>query len=233
MRAGLPGTLAVGLAAALLATGVAAERLPPPPEGWEPLPFRRIGRQTRYERAPDGDATALRAEARCSASALMHPLAAGQLERTPRLRWRWRVEQGLGDHDETVKTGDDFAARVYVLFRFDPSQASLWERARHRLARALREDAPGRAISYVWSSREPAGRSWESPYAVEARVVSLGRGPLPEWRSEQVDPRSDYRRLFGSEPPDAIAIALMTDSDDTCADAVAWFADFALASPDS
>jgi hypothetical protein len=48
-----------------------------------------------------------------------------------------------------------------------------------------------------------------------------------------VDPRSDYRRLFGSEPPDAIAIALMTDSDDTCADAVAWFADFALASPDS
>ena len=90
--------LAVRLASALLAwvlftSGAVAESLPPPPEGWEPLRFRRIERATRYEPVPDGDATALRAEARVSASALIHPLAAGERERTVEERSNTAVDQ--------------------------------------------------------------------------------------------------------------------------------------------
>ncbi len=217
--------LALGIpAAGSLAAG--AGPLPPPPEGWEPLTFERVEQATRYE-AAEG---ALRAESRCSASALVRSLEDGALARTPLLRWRWRVEQPMPAHDERTKGGDDFAARVYVLFRFDPQQASLWERARHRLGRTLLDrEPPGRAVSYVWSSREPAGTSWASPYTSSARLISMGRGPLTGWRPEQVDPRADYRRLFGSEPTEAVAVALMTDTDDTCSHAVAWFDDFALA----
>lgn len=224
-------TLVVALGLALVAAPAlaGAQALPAPPEGWEPLGFERVEAATRYEALREGERPVLRAESRCSASGLMLRLEPGQLAKAPRLQWRWRIERALPEHDESRREGDDFAARVYVLFRFDPASASLWERTRHRVASALRGDElPGRAVTYVWSSREPAGRRWASPYTTSARLVSRGHGPLPAWRREEVDPRADYRRLFGDEPPEAVAIALMTDTDDTCGHAVAWFADFRL-----
>ncbi len=59
-------------------------------------------------------------------------------------------------------------------------------------------------------------------------MVSRGRGPLSEWRVEEVDLLADYERLVGAETPAPLFLALMTDSDNTCREARAFYADFQL-----
>jgi len=204
---------------------------PPGTEAWRPLSFQNIKRQTKYRPVAMDGRPAIRAEAICSASALYLPVEV-DLSRTPRLRWRWKVERGLVVHDERVKAGDDFAARVYVMFRFDRTHAGVWARFRHDVSqRIYGNEIPGNAINYVWSSREPAGAMWDSPYASASKMISRGAGPLPDWKTEEVDIVADYLAAFGEPPPPVLGLALMSDTDNSCQRTTAYFADFQLARP--
>ena len=167
----------------------------------------------------------------------MLPLEGVDPERWPRLAWRWRILQGLEVPDERVKAGDDFAARVYVLFDFDPARESWLGRAQRRLAEArFGEDLPWETLSYVWASGAERGAEWVSPYTDRAHVVVLQTGSARApaqggWRQQVVDFRADARRLLGEPLPPLRGIALMTDSDQSCAEASAEFADFRLLGP--
>jgi hypothetical protein len=193
------------------------------------LTLPKVRRRTVYAAVDVDGVPAVRADADCSASALALSLESLDARATPRLRWRWMVERPLRPTDERVKAGDDFAARVYVLFQFDPAHASFATRARHRVARLLfGTDVPGKAIDYVRTSREPRGATWESPFTADARMVSLGQARPGVWTTEEVDVVADYRRLVGEEPPPLVAIAVMSDADNSCQHAIAYFADFAF-----
>jgi len=241
----LPPRLAAALAAgaALLAPGLAADAadpdarpaatpiaLPPPGgEAWQPLTFRGVKRPTLYTPLSGKDAGA-RAEARCGASALVLPLEAVDLARTPILHWRWRIVVPLDVSDERVREGDDFAARVTVMFEFEPGEASLYDRMRRALAaRLFGAQIPGTALTFVWTSRIPPGSLWPNPYAQESRMISLAQGPGDGWQSESVDLHAFYLRAFDRVPPTARGIGIMTDADDTCRHAVAEYKDFRLA----
>lgn len=204
---------------------------------WEPRFFRGIDRHTHYEVVEAAEGPAFRAESACSASALGLRLRGIDLRRTPRLSWRWRVERGPGGADEQSRAGDDFAARVYVLFPFDPAHASLWERLRRRLlASVYGEELPGRALCYVWARRLPAGSRWASPYTEDTRMLALrsGSGAVESqgWKRETVDVAADYRAWTGEAPGEPVGVAIMTDSDNGCGSATAWYADFAFLSAD-
>lgn len=197
---------------------------PPGADGWEPLTFSKIKNHTVYTAAQSGS---VHAESHCAASALYLPLTNIDLSQTPRLHWRWKVADALHVPDERVKAGDDFAARVYVMFRFDAAHASVIERMWHGVETKLYgREVPGTAIDYVWSSAQPLGSEWDSPYTADVKMVSLGHGPLPEWTDETVDLVADYQAYFGSAPPPLAGIGLMTDTDNTCAHAAADYADF-------
>jgi hypothetical protein len=43
---------------------------------------------------------------------------------------------------------------------------------------------------------------------------------------------ADHARYFAAPAPPAAALALMTDADQTCGLAEAWYADFAFVAPD-
>jgi hypothetical protein len=220
----------VGAAAA--ATAEVVELAEPPDAPWSSLRFRRIDRATTYTPAEIDGISAVRAESDCSASALRLSLDGIDLIRTPRLRWRWRVERALDIADEREKAGDDFAARVYVTFRFDPARASYRERALHRLGRLLYGAAPpGSAINFVWASRAAPGSTWSSPYTASSRIVALESGPGPGWREEDVDVFDLHATLFGYSPPPIEGIAIMSDSDDSCQRGAAAFADFRFEGP--
>jgi len=210
-------------------------------QSWKPLTFRSIEKTTKYERSTDPDGrSAYRAVSECSSSAMTLRLPEDfDLARTPRLAWRWRIEKGLDPHDETVIKGDDFAAQVYVLFRFDTDRASLWRRLEHRLAeQVFGADIPGVAISYVWSSQASPGAHWTSPDADAAKILVLETASKDDeshrWREAIVDLAADARRVF--DPPPRLqpyAIGLMADADNTCSEAIAWFSDFRLMGPES
>jgi hypothetical protein len=222
-------TTALAIAALCTVAAGASEVLLPAPGGpaWQPLEFSKIPRHTRYEPVGEG---ALRAESRCAASGLLLPLEGIDLGATPRLRWRWKVETPIdASLDERSKQGDDFAARVYVAFAFEPARAGLWERARRRIGAALYgEDLPGSALNYVWPRNEPAGATWPNPFVASSAMVSRGREALDTWRTEEVDLLADYARIFGAPAPVPLFLALMTDTDDTCREARAFYADFRL-----
>ncbi|MFQ5416339.1 MAG: DUF3047 domain-containing protein [Myxococcota bacterium] len=219
------------LVAAVAATAPRASEVvalaAPPNAPWQPLRFRNAPSETRYSAAELDGVAAVRADSHCSASALRLALGDLDLRRTPRLRWRWRVDRPLDVTDERSKRGDDFAARVYVSFRFDPERASFRERIQHRLGRLLyRGEPPGRAINFVWASRAAPGSRWDNPYVPESKMLVLRSGAARGWRDEDVDVLDLYVALIGDEPPPVQGIAIMSDSDDSCQRGTAAFADF-------
>ena len=172
----------------------------------------------------------LHALSSASASGLFYRLADGGAGR-PLLSWRWKVAAPLAPHDERAKRGDDFAARVYVTFRYDPSRVGAATRLKFGLAKALYGEYPPHAgIAYAWSSKEPAGASWPNPFTDRVRMVALRSGPAEagRWLEERRDVAADYRSFFGEDPPPLAGVAVMTDSDGAGGSAEAWYADVAL-----
>ncbi|MDX6769754.1 MAG: DUF3047 domain-containing protein [Elusimicrobiota bacterium] len=197
------------------------------PSGWEPLSFAKRA-TTAYEWSPVE--RALHAKADASASGLIVRFKRPVAE-TPVLRWRWKVAGTLPEGDERRKSGDDYAARVYVAFIYDPARASAGMRFKYGLAKRLRgEYPPHAAINYIWANKLDAGRSVPNAYSDRVMMVAVrsGDGEAGSWRAEERDVLADYRRLFGEEPPPYAGIAVMTDADDTRGTAEAWYADLTL-----
>ncbi len=221
------GALVAGAAAA---ESVRLEFAPPaepdaPPPGWESLTFPRVARHTRYTVVREGERFVLRAESEAAASALYRPL-----DLDPRvyrvLSWRWKVERVIDRSDPRRKSGDDYAARVYVAFQYNPATASAWERARYGALRLFHgRYPPGVALNYVWESRLPMGTVLDNAYSARAKMVVArsGAAEAGQWVSERHDVYIDYGRIVGGEPPRIVGIALMTDTDDTGERAVAFY----------
>jgi len=198
------------------------------PQSWEPLVFPKITAHTAYEWSPTS--AAIHAKADKSASGLIFRYQ-GSVADAPILRWRWKVAGTISKGDERDKAGDDYAARVYITFKYEPARVGLGTRLKYGAIKALRgEYPPHNAIAYIWANKLAAGESAPSPYTKRVMMVAArsGASAAGEWRSEERNVLEDYRRLFGEEPPPYAGIALMTDTDNTGETAEAWYADVSL-----
>ena len=132
-----------------------------------------------------------------------------------RLSWRWRVNRGLdGRVSERTRGGDDFAARVFVVFETSiiPTRT--------------------RAINYVWAAKEAVGTVFPSPYTKRvAHVVvrsDVAVESRREWFSETRDVLADYESFFGEPATVISAVAIMVDADNTNQKAESEFAGLIL-----
>ncbi|MGI9417182.1 MAG: DUF3047 domain-containing protein [Geminicoccaceae bacterium] len=141
------------------------------------------------------------------------------LEATPILSWRWRVTTQAPPTDLAVRGEDDRSLALYVAFPFVPEEAGVMERMRRAIVeRAAGKEAPGRVLMYVWGGEGDRGDRVESPYLGSSGIITILRPAGAEpgvWLDEMVNIAEDYRRTFGSEPPDPISIAIGADTDDT------------------
>ncbi|HEY6839563.1 MAG TPA: DUF3047 domain-containing protein [Geobacteraceae bacterium] len=178
--------------------------------GWHDKPFKGT---TVYSLVKEGGKSVLKAQSVRSASGLIKEMSF-DAKKYPLLRWSWKVEHSLRKEDVTKKSGDDFAARVYVVF----PRTFFWRM---------------RAINYVWAAKMPKDSSAPSPYTSNAMIVAVESGDAKagEWVSEERNIYEDYKRLFGEEPPAVGAIAVMSDTDDTRDEVTAWYGDITVASP--
>jgi rSAM/selenodomain-associated transferase 2 len=198
------------------------EALPP---GWHLITFRGIPRHTRYAVTLDGGGWALRAQSDAAAAGLYRPLDLDP-HAYPIITWRWKVSRVLERADPGRKAGDDYPARVYVAFAYQPEREGIWERTKFEFYRAFYgEYPPGAVVNYVWESRLPPETAYANPYTARARMLVVASGPaqVNQWVEERRDLYEDYRRLFGAEPPRLVGVAVMTDTDDTGEQAVAWY----------
>ena len=181
--------------------------------GWDET-WRREqlgGAETLYDAVEEDGGRVLRARSDDAATALFRAL--DRPRRAAGISWRWKVERSLrGNADERERRGDDYAARLFVIFG----------------ATTLGRNT--RALCYVWAGELPIGTTFRSPYVSQVQTVVLqsGDGRAGTWVTEQRNLAADYRAAFGEEPPPVGAVALMVDTDDTGARAVAWYDEIVL-----
>ena len=198
------------------------------PKGWEPLTFRKIKRHTVYEWS--GQDRAVHAVSSASASGLIYRLDR-DVATAPVLRWRWRVSHTIAKGNEKSKAGDDYAARVYVTFKYDPAKAGGGTRFKYGLVKKLYgEYPPHSGINYIWANRLPKGESTPNAYTDRLKMVDVRSGDAEagRWVAEERNILEDYRKLYNEEPPPLAGIAIMTDTDNTGSEAEAWYADIEL-----
>jgi hypothetical protein len=177
--------------------------------GWTDKPFKR---STSYTLVKDNGTTVLQAHSANAASGLIKKIRLDPKKHSI-LRWSWKIEHTLKKEDAKKKSGDDFAARVYVIF----PRTFFW-----RL----------RAINYVWAAKMPKNSVVASPYTTNSLIVAVESGDekVGTWVSEERDIYEDYRKMFGEEPPELGGVAVMTDTDDTRDEVTAWYGDIFLVS---
>jgi hypothetical protein len=151
----------------------------------------------------------------------------------PVLKWRWKIDRVVEKADLAVKSGDDFAARVYVFFAVPVEELPWGERTTLKIARLIHgEDVPSAGICYVWDNRHAIGTSLWNPYWHRIRTVVLesGNGRAGQWTDERRDLEADFVAAFGKRGPipAVTGIAVGNDTDQTGEAVTAWFGDLRL-----
>ncbi len=197
------------------------------PHEWKPLTFRKVPQPTLYELVRDSGQVVVRAEARAAASGLIREIRIDPRE-YPVVQWRWKAANLLERADIARKDGDDYPVRLYVVFRSDRDQLSVWEKVKIFFYRLLYgEEPPTGAINYVWDTRALKGTIAPNAYTARVRmiVVESGTAELNRWITEERNLLEDYRAAFEDEPPPVVGVAIMTDTDNTGESATAWYGD--------
>lgn len=235
MRGGLSATV---VACALLHSCAAALAPPSPPpfsrmteggtvDGWRPLKPSPRAPETQYRLVADAGRTVLRAEARGSMSGLIHAIRV-DTRRFPLLRWRWKIAAPVAGADMRTRAGDDYAARVYVMFDYPLSRLPFSTRMKMKVAESVYgQKLPAAAINYVWDNRQPVGTVRPNAYTERARMIVArsGAAGAGAWVTETRDLRADFLAAFGEQAPDVVAVAIATDTDNTGGQALAWYGD--------
>ena len=112
-----------------------------------------------------------------------------------RLHWMWRAPLAPRGANVAVPSTDDATLRVFVVFGLQG-----------------RFERRPRVLFYTLADGDPAPDRPDRPFGV--RIA--GRPALArDWVHATADPFLDYRRIWGSEPRQIIAIGVMQDTDQT------------------
>jgi hypothetical protein len=197
------------------------------PPNWKPFAFKRIKTQTNYSLVKDKGVVVIKASSNRSASGLIRKIKF-QLKKYPLICWRWKISKIYPKGDINRKQGDDFPARIYIIFENDIKQSTFFKKAKNYAYRLLYgEDPPSGAINYIWASNAPEGTIASNPYAIQSKmiVVQSGENKIDTWIEEEQNVYEDYKKNFGNEPPMVAAVGIMTDTDDTNESALSFYGD--------
>lgn len=151
----------------------------------------------------------LMAESEDSASIFMKKISV-DLKKYPYLNWSWSIENRLDIKNEKIKSGDDYAARIYIIV--DGGMLP-WRT---------------RAVNYVWANEASKGEIWQNAFAGKKSIMMALRSKqdkISTWYTEKRNVYEDLKKLFGAEFHFINAIALMTDTDNSHGHAKSYYGD--------
>ena len=175
-------------------------------QDWETQSFKG---ETQYRLVEQDGVKVLRADSSAGASGLFKKQRI-DLTQTPFLNWRWRIENRLGELNEQSKSGDDYAARLYVVI---DGGLAFWRK---------------KALNYVWASTSPKGKIWPNAFAGEHVMMIALRSSsdgAATWYDEKRNILEDLRKQFGEDIRFIDAVAIMTDTDNAGGRATAYYGD--------
>ncbi len=181
---------------------------------WEPMPQ---GRELLAQ--ADGSASMFRKRLHKPADALRD------------VEFSWWVQALPEGGDVSDANASDAAASVLFAFGGDHARLSARNQLSFELARTLTGEAPPFAtLAYVWDTMAPVGRVVTHPRSDRVRkiVVESGPGGLRQWKRYRRTLAADYRLAFGEAPGPVLAVAVMTDGDNTRSQLTTRYRDISL-----
>ena len=184
------------------------------PPGWIPFVVSPFVTRTGYALADNNPSTVLEARAEGSASGLYRRIRIDPA-RHPIVEWRWRVVEPLAGADPRIHAREDSPARIVICFHGDVKRLDIEERTTVRMYKAFTgERLPYAMLMYVWASDAPVDTIAASGYTSKIQMIVVDSGGRAgEWREFRRNVLEDYRRAFGEEPWDIVAVGVMTDAD--------------------
>jgi hypothetical protein len=207
---------AAGAAAAWGLGGCATAPAPAAAEGWHdvPLPGKR---KTDYRWESQREGRVLVATADHSASMYRKRLSPAPAT-LHEVEFSWWVQSLPDGGDVAHSDFTDAAASILFAFGGDLSKLSSRNQTMFELARTLTGEAPPYAtLGYVWDTAPPVGRVVVHPRSDRIRkiVVESGTAGLRQWKRYRRPLAEDFRLAFGEAPGPLLAVAVMTDGDNT------------------
>ncbi|MDA8919108.1 DUF3047 domain-containing protein [Candidatus Pelagibacter sp.] len=162
--------------------------------------------ETKWTLGSNENGNFIKAEAEGSGSGLGKEILIDLLK-TPFINITWKVEKDLSGIVENSKKGHDYAARVFVVKKTGSTALS------------------NRAINYVFSSNNKVGETWSSPYTKKSidYVLSSTIEDFDEWVTVKANVKKDFLKLHGLDISDISGIAIMTDTDNSKLNAIAFY----------
>ena len=196
------------------------------PDGWKPLIFKKVPRNTTYILVKDGGTVVVKAMSDATASGLTREVKIDP-KQYPVVHWRWKIENLLKTADVTRKDGDDYPARLYITFEYDPDKVGFGKKAKYEMGKMIFGDIPIAAINYIWDSKAPQGLFIDNAFTDFSKMIIVRSGPqgVGAWMEEERNIYEDYKKAFDGEPPMINGVAIMTDTDNTKESAVAYYGD--------
>ena len=198
----------------------------PVPAPWSMVPLKGE-KPTSYRIAAVAGRTAIEARVDGSMSLLLRPVTVNLAEK-PVLCWRWFVDGPVQKADMMRKSGDDYAARVYIAFDMPDSALSGSTKMKLKIARSMfGRSVPDAAVVYVWDNRQPVGTARRSAYTDRSQLVvaDSGSARAGTWVNKRADVAADFARAFGNKPGKPVQLAVASDGDNTKSKGRAAFAD--------
>lgn len=200
------------------------------PPHWQPLTFADIDRTTSYNQVMLTGHRVIEARTEGGASGLMRKITIDP-QNFPLIRWQWQIQAVVAKGDLHKKAGDDYAARLYITFAYDPAQVSLWEKIKFNTIKLFYgEYPPIAAINYIWANKATINQISANPYTARVKmiVVESGNDRAGQWLQEERNIRQDYEQAFGGPAPPISGVAIMTDGDNTHSSATAWYGNIVM-----
>jgi len=179
--------------------------------GWISKSFKG---ETEYTWTKENNKAYVKATSRDTASGLYYKIEYDP-QQYPFITWEWKVDNIINSGDASQKSGDDYGARIYVVF---PS-FFFWNT---------------KAINYIWANKLPQNQTVPNPYTANNIMISVESGPsyTGKWITETRNVYEDYKRVFGKVPQKVGVIAIMTDTDNTGESASASYGPILVCSRD-
>lgn len=178
-------------------------------DGWEEKIFK--GRVL-YSLKRDKTGGYLDAYSRNAASGMLYWLKFNP-RKDPYVSWKWKVVT-FPQRAKAIDGGggwlekDDYAARFYIIFpRFPFFRVQ--------------------CLEYIWDKDLPLGTILTNPDFRNLKIIVVESGDKNQgqWVQMERNINEDFKKAFGYKPPDAGAIAVMTDADNSASIAQAQYND--------
>lgn len=234
--------LATGLLCALVAVGAAAQQAPaipafstakaggPLPGEWKQIPLASFKNSTDYLLVVEDNAVVVRAMAHNSAS-LLGVQTDFDPHHFPMLTWKWKVAQGIPGASTAEQSKEDAPVRLMVAFGGDNSKLSFKDRFAASAAQTISgQQLPYAELMYIWGSKVALDSITVSSRSARVRMIAVAVDDqgIGRWQTYTRNLVEDFKRAFGEEPGNVTSIQLMTDTDNTQADAQAYYGDVSV-----